>query len=193
VQVVTSSGPQQVPVTPQLEQVQPAAARSMDAPKLRVFVSYAHANYRLWDRFKTHLDILKNEGLVSWWFDGKIRPGSEWDDAIRRELKEADIVVLLMSNEFFASRYIKGVELREALRRHQSGAAVVLPVLLEPTPAFDAQPWLKKLQSVPVVKGQLRSISSFNPAVTGWNEVQKAIREAIAELVGRRRETRSAY
>lgn len=75
-------------------QVQPAKARRKGAPKLKVFVRYAHANYKLRDRLKTHLDILKNERLVSWWFDGKIRPGSEWDDTIRKELREADIVIL---------------------------------------------------------------------------------------------------
>lgn len=187
VQIVGPSGPQQIPVTPQLEQVQPAKARRKGTPKLRVFVSYSHANYRLWDRLRTHLDILKNERLVSWWFDGRIRPGSEWDDAIRNELKEADIIVMLLSNEFFASRYIKGVEMREARRRHRSGEAGILPVLLEPSPAFGKQAWLKTLQTVPVVKGQLRPLSGFNPAVTGWNEVQTALRGMIADIAERRR------
>ena len=187
VQIVTHAGPQQIEVTPQLEQVQPAKARRKGAPKLKVFVSYSHANYKLWDRLKTHLDILKNERLVCWWYDGKIRPGSEWDDAIRRELKEADIVILLLSNEFFASKYINGVELREAKRRQQIGEAEILPVLLEPSPAFVKQTWLKKLQTVPVVNGQLRPLSGFKPAVTGWNEVQVALRAIIAEVAERRR------
>ena len=150
-------------------------------------MSYAHANYKLWDRLKTHLDILKNERLVSWWFDGKIRPGSEWDDAIRKELREADIVILLLSNDFFASKYIKGVELREARRRQQTGEADILPVLLEPSPAFASQAWLTKLQTVPVQKGQLRPLTSFNPSVVGWNEVQLALRGMIAEVAARKR------
>jgi len=182
IQIVMADGPVEVEVTPQLEQVQPAKARRKGAPKLKVFVSYAHANYKLWDRLRTHLDILKNERLVSWWFDGKIRPGSEWDDAIRKELREADIIVLLLSNEFFASRYIKGVELREAKRRHDAGEAGILPILLEPSPAFAKQAWLKKLQTVPVVRGELRPLSGFNPQVTGWNEVQVALRGMIAEV-----------
>jgi internalin A len=188
VQVMTRSGAVNLPVTPELEQVQPAKARRRGAPKLKVFVSYAHENYRVWDRFKTHLDVLKNERLVSWWYDGKIRPGSEWDDAIRREMKEADIVILLLSNAFFASKYIKGVELREARRRQQTGEAEILPVLLEPSEAFAQQKWLSKLQTVPNQNGALRPMTSFNPSVNGWNQVQKALRGMIAEVAVKRGE-----
>ncbi len=186
VQVVTSRGVTELPVEKELEQVQPAKARRNSAPKLKVFVSYAHENYKVWDRFKTHLDVLKNERLVSWWFDGKIRAGSEWDDAIRREMKEADIVILLLSTAFFASKYIHGVEMREARRRQQAGEAEILPVLLEPTEAFAQQKWLRKLQTVPNQNGQLRPMTSFNPSVNGWNQVQKALRGMIAEVVARR-------
>jgi len=186
VQVMTPTGAQNLAVTPELEQVQPAKARRKGTPKLRVFVSYSHANYKVWDKLKPHLDVLKNERLVSWWFDGKIRPGSEWDNAIRKEMKEADIVVLLLSTAFFASSYINGVELREARRRQQAGETEILPVLLEPSEAFAQQKWLSKLQTVPIQNGQLRPLTSFNPSVNGWNQVQKALREMIADVAAER-------
>lgn len=187
VQVVTARGVIELPAEKELEQVQPAKARRKTAPKLKVFVSYAHANYKLWERLKTHLDILKNERQVSIWFDGKIRPGSEWDDAIRKELKEADIVIVLLSNAFFASKYIQGVEMKEARRRQQVGEAEILPVLLEPSEAFTKHRWLRDLQAVPSVKGQLRPISSFNPGVNGWHLVEQALRGMIEEVAQRRR------
>jgi hypothetical protein len=187
VQVVTPEGSRSVDVTLQLEQVQPVKARREGAPRLTIFVSYSHDNYKAWNHLKTHLDVLKNERLVSWWFDGKLRVGAEWDDAIRKELKEADIVVLLLSNAFFASRYIKGVELKEALYRRQTGESEILPVLLEPTEAFAAHPWLKDLQTVPNVNGRLRPLASFNPSANGWNHVQKALREMIAGVAARKR------
>ncbi len=187
VQIMTLTGAQNLPVTPELEQVQPAKARRKWVPKLKIFVSYAHANYKVWEKLKPYLDVLKNENLVSWWFDGRIRPGSEWDDAIRKEMKEADIVVLLLSTAFFASRYIQGVELKEAQRRQMLGDTEIFPVLLEPTEAFAQQKWLKSLQTMPIVDGQLRAISSFNPAVNGWHQVEKALREMIADVAANRR------
>ena len=186
VQVVTARGVRELPVTPELEQVQPASARQGGAPRLKVFISYAHANHKLWERLRPYLDILKNEGLVEWWQDGKIRPGSAWDEVIREELKQADIVILLLSTAFFASDYIRGVELREARRRHEAGEAEILPVLLEPTTAAVGQKWLSRLQTVPVHNGALRPITSHNPQVNGWHEVDKALRGVIAEVAERR-------
>lgn len=186
VQVVTARGVRELSVTPELEQVQPASARQGGAPRLKVFISYAHANHKLWERLRPYLDILKNEGLVEWWQDGKIRPGSAWDEVIREELKQADIVILLLSTAFFASDYIRGVELREARRRHEAGEAEILPVLLEPTTAAVGQKWLSRLQTVPVHNGALRPITSHNPQVNGWHEVDKALRGVIAEVAERR-------
>ena len=185
VQVVTARGAQEVPVTPELEQVQPADARKDHAPELKVFVSYSHADFKLWEHFKAYLDILKNDGLVRWWYDGKIRRGSDWDDSIRQQLQDADVVILLMSKDFFASGYINGVELKEAHRRHQLGKTEILPVLLSPSAAFASHPWLKKLQAVPSVNGQLRPLTSFTPKVNGWHLVDVALRKLIAEIAAR--------
>lgn len=103
---VEGTGGRLIDVTSQLEQVQPAQRRR--APRLRVFVSYAHANFSLWERLKIHLAILENARLIDHWSDRKIPPGKEWDGKIRQELREADIVVVLLSPAFFASKYIQG-------------------------------------------------------------------------------------
>jgi hypothetical protein len=183
-QLVTSSGSKELAVTPELEKLQPLSAREPGAPALRLFVSYAHKDLRMWEDLKTHLDVLKNEGLVSWWFDGKIRHGEEWDEIIRKELNGADIVILMLSPAFFASKYIQGVEMQEARRMQQTGTTQILPVLLKPDGgAFSNHPWLKTLQSAPTVHGKLRPLSSFVPRVNGWTKVQEALRGMIAGVV----------
>ena len=95
------------------------------------------------------------------------------------------MVVLLMSTPFFASPYINGVELTEARRRHQLGKTEILPVLLSPSAAFGNHSWLKKLQTVPSVCGQLRPLTSFNPTVNGWHIVDQALRSMIAGIAAR--------
>jgi internalin A len=185
-QVVTSKGTSLMDASQELEQIQPAAARQESAPMLKIFISYAHYDHPVLERLKTYLDILKNNGEVDWWFDGKIRKGSEWDDAIRLELEEADIVMVLLSNAFFSSKYIQGVEMREARRRQQTGDIEILPVLLEPTEEFAKHKWLNKLQTVPSQNGQLRPLTSFNPRVNGWSHVDKALREMIADVAAKK-------
>jgi internalin A len=187
VQVIINNEPNELPVKPELERVQPKEARQPDAPKLKVFVSYAHNDYKIWDRFKAHLAVLKNSGLIQWWFDGKIRPGTDWDHTIRQELKEADIIILMISTEFFASSYINGVEIKKALEQHHTGQSKVLPVMWENCPSFFSHPELGKLQAIPSVKGKLKPIRSFNPQRNGWVEVELELREMIAEIVKQRR------
>jgi internalin A len=181
VQVVTDEGALQIQVTPELEQLQPVSAR-LNAANLKLFVSYAHENFQSLGRLRTHLDVLLNEHLVQWWYDGKVRPGSVWDNRIRIELADADVVVFLISNAFFASKYISGVEIAETRRRSDAQEVRVLPVLLEETPPFERHEWLSTLQAVPVQDGLLRPLNNFRPQVNGWNLVQRAIRDIAAEF-----------
>ena len=176
-----------VSTTKELAQVQPASARTEDAPKLRLFVSYAHEEHSECEELRAHLSLLENEGLLSWWQDSKLVAGDKWDKEIRREVAGADVLVLLVSNDFFLSKYIESVELAEARRRHEAGEAVVVPILVHDCPSFSRHRWLKTLQGAPTQAGRLRSVSSFRPQRNGWNLVQEELRKVIAALAGRRR------
>ena len=90
-QVVTADGTLDLPVTPELDRILPESARTGLAPPLRVFVSYSHANYREMEQLKMRLSILQNAGLLDFWHDGQIRPGTDWDTtihAVERALRE---------------------------------------------------------------------------------------------------------
>ena len=65
------------------------------------------------------------------WYDRKIRPGDEWNAEISKHLEDADIILLLVSANFFASEYC-GLEAERAMERHDSGSTVVVPVMLHP-------------------------------------------------------------
>ena len=174
------------PATPELEQVQPASARANDAPKLRLFVSYSHDDHKQCELLKPHLSVMEGEGLLSWWRDSKLVAGDLWDKEIRREVAEADIIVLLVSISFLNSGYIQSVELAKARERHEQGLAVVVPVLIHECPGFSNHAWLKSLQAAPTVDGRLKPIVSFNRHRKGWTEVELALRTVIAEFAKRR-------
>ncbi len=77
------------------------------------------------------LSSLRREGLTAW-NDREIRPGQEFDHTIKEELRQADLILLLVSSAFLDSEYIYRVELAQALKRHEEGSAQVLPVILKP-------------------------------------------------------------
>jgi len=71
----------------------------------RIFFSYSHRDEELRDRLETHLSLLKHQGLIEAWHDRRISAGEDWAGSISGEMERADIVLLLVSADFIASRY----------------------------------------------------------------------------------------
>ena len=96
----------------------------------RIFISYSHKDDALRAELDKHLALLRREGAIELWSDHRILPGSEFDKEISQALEAAEIILLLISADFLASDYCFGIEMRRALERHDSGDAVVVPVIL---------------------------------------------------------------
>jgi len=99
---------------------------------LRAFVSYSHKDEALRAALGAHLSILVSEKVINPWHDRAIEAGEEWDREIEARLNSAEIVLLLVSSDFLASRYCYGKEMERALERHEEDKARVIPVILRP-------------------------------------------------------------
>ena len=95
-----------------------------------VFFSYSHKDEDLRDRLETALAMLKNEGLIESWHDRRILAGDEFDRSISEHLDTADVILLLVSPDFLASKYCFDIEVGRAMERHEAKAARVIPVIL---------------------------------------------------------------
>src|SRR5262245_34476443 len=102
----------------------------MESRPVRVFFSYSHRDEGLRDRLGMHLKALINEGLIEGWHDRRISPGTEWERQIDEHLDSAQIILLLISSNFVASRYCYDLEMNRALQRHEANEARVVPVIL---------------------------------------------------------------
>lgn len=99
---------------------------------IEIFFSYAHKDEALMDRVRLQLILFDRQNIIQKWHDKKILPGQEWKPKIDRRLRRAQIILLFISPHFIKSRYCYEVEMKEALRRHESGEAIVIPVILRP-------------------------------------------------------------
>jgi hypothetical protein len=99
---------------------------------MRVFCSYAHADRKIQEQLLKHLSLLRNEGAIEVWHDGVIKPGADWAAEIKAALEAADLILLLVSAEFFSSYYCIEVEMRAALARHEDREALVVPIIAGP-------------------------------------------------------------
>ena len=110
---------------------------------INVFIAYAREDEKLMDALQKQLAILENNQLIKIWFDRKIDPGKNWNKEIQKQLNNADIILLLMSPDFIASRYAYK-EMEKASKMNENGSAEVFPVILrycgwERTPVGELQ------------------------------------------------------
>lgn len=99
-------------------------------PEVRIFVSYSHIDAAARAKLETHLAPLLRDG-VSTWFDGKMDPGDALDDKISRALRQAHILVALLSPEYISSRYCQ-LEYDRAMARRARGTMRVVGVVVRP-------------------------------------------------------------
>lgn len=99
---------------------------------IKIFLSYSHNDEKYRIEFDKHLTILKHQGIIETWHDRCILPGEEWSNQIDENLRNADIILLLISADYISSKYCYELEMQEALSRHNRNEAVVIPVILRP-------------------------------------------------------------
>lgn len=135
-----------------------------------IFFSYSHADEALRDRLEVGLAMLKRQGVIDTWHDRRIPVGDELDDSISKELNQADIVLILVSPDFLASRYCYDVEMMRALERHRAGEARLIPVILRPSD------WQASHFS-----GLLATPKDGKP-ITRWTNIDEAFQDVVASI-----------
>src|SRR4051795_9792888 len=115
--------------------------------RTKVFISYSHADKEWLDRLKRHLKPLVREGNLDCWDDTHIRPGDDWKQEIQNALDTAQVAVLLISSNFFASDFIDENELPPLLTAAQAKGVRILPVILSAS-RFARNPNLARFHTI---------------------------------------------
>jgi hypothetical protein len=99
----------------------------------RIFICYSHRDVRVFRELKEHLQPLEAQGTLDIWDDTRIDLGSDWHTEIQQALLNAKVAVLLISQAFLASDYIRGHELPLLLERAQQKGVTIVPVFVRPS------------------------------------------------------------
>lgn len=137
----------------------------MDRP-IEIFFSYAHEDEDLMNDVRRQLVVHERNGRILKWHDRMIPPGAEWRDQIDWRLERAEIVLLFVSPHFIESRYCYEVEGEAALRRHASGEARVVPVILRPC-SWEVTPF-----------GELQALPRDAKPISRWEDRDEACLDA---------------
>lgn len=96
--------------------------------KINVVLVYARKDKLYKDELKSHFSAIIDK--VNVWDDREIPPSALWDEVIKEKLKAADIILMLVSANFFNSEYIRSTEFRIAQERHIEKKALVLSIII---------------------------------------------------------------
>ena len=113
-------------------------------------------------RLQEHLASLKSEQWVDEvWDDQQIRADDEngWEEQLLPKLKKADVIIVLLSPGFAASKYCQETELPIAIQRKTSGEALVVFVHLK-TYRFPES--IKRFPMLPSLKQSLETSLDVN-------------------------------
>lgn len=143
----------------------------------RLFISYAHEDERFREELRSALMPYERTKALHIADDTCILPGQKWEDEILSKVEHADIMVLLLSNDFIRSDYCFQKEMQIALERDRVGDCTIVPIVVRAC-AYE------KLEL-----GQLQAILPNGKPVkqnkdrdAAWLEVTKQLDKVIASF-----------
>ncbi|MCB9283820.1 MAG: SUMF1/EgtB/PvdO family nonheme iron enzyme [Lewinellaceae bacterium] len=164
----------------------------MPAEPLKVFICYAREDRDPLEKLMGHLAVFERNDAVQFWYDKEITGGKDWDETIRFNLKSADIVLLLISPDFFRSDYIHSVELSEALQRDKDKEAVVVPVILRKC-LWYKDPRISRLQALPSEANPVFDKKYWSDAEDGFFDVAEGFDRLLEDPDTKERQRRKRF
>jgi nucleoside phosphorylase len=159
------------------------ASDSKEPPPLDVFISYSAEDERFEHELETHLVMLKRKGIIRPWHSQQMSAGSEWEKGISNLIDQSQIVLLLISPSFLASDQLYDQEMQQAMKRHESGDARVVPIIIRSANIADT-PFSKLL----ILPRNLQPIDTWRNRDEIWAKVAEEIRNVCNNLRNSRKQ-----
>ena len=138
--------------------------------------SYAHEDAPLLDRLRRALATLRRQGLIELWDDQQTPAGESWERNVHQNLDQAEVIILLISQDFIASDYCYNVELARALERYDEKTVKVIPVIVRDTDWEGTEFEKRKIKVLPL---DGKPIMSWDNKDAAWLDVARGVSEVV--------------
>jgi hypothetical protein len=160
----------------------------MEKP-VRIFVSYSHLDRRWLDKADPHNIVPFLEASLSgrdvlFWYDLNLEPGVRFRTEIEGQIDTADIAILIVSQNFLNSDFIRKIELPRIEARAERKELLVLPILAEHCDWEDVE----SLRSRQMLPGAPLPLIEFLGREADWSRVRFEILQSLKKQVARLRE-----
>lgn len=141
------------------------------------FIAYARKDAVFLDQLRAALVPHERLGELKLWCDALVEPGQAWEREILDRLERAQIVILLLSNDFLRSSYCMDQELPRALERQARGECEIVPVVVRAC-RYDKL----KLGKIQTIRPGDRSIDEHDKKDPAWEIVTREIDRVIERI-----------
>ena len=145
--------------------------------KIGVFISYSHEDAEYKEMLIQHLSPLKRSGKIAAWSDEELLPGSKLDEKIKEQLRQNDIIILMVSSSFIDSDYCYETEMREAIAKAKAGECKIVPVIVRPC-MWSETPF-KDFLALP---HDGKAISQYENKDEAYTEIVQGVKRLIEEM-----------
>jgi predicted ATPase len=140
-----------------------------------VFISYAREDAPRATRLDKHLHPLVIEGMISVWFDEKIKPGEEWRPVIENAMRDTDVALFVVTVDFIASEFCQNVEVPYLLQKRDSGEMLAVSIIADHC-NWQAVKWIAQTNVLPPGG---RAVTARRQHSQAWTEVSHELRKLI--------------
>jgi len=136
-------------------------------PIKRIFVSYSSKDRAYLDQLSAHLELYRKAGLIDHWNDLMLSSREEWNSQIEDEMNRANIIIMLLSPDYFATSYILEKEIPIAISclEAPSKRKQIYWVLLRPC-SYDVFPEVAKYPIFPLKEKEASSGMARQKAIS---------------------------
>ncbi len=145
--------------------------------RIIVFCSYSDEDRSFLERLEKHLKSLERTGSALVWHKHKITAGQEHRREIENQIKEANIILLLISSNFISSDDCYAGDLVKALDRYHVEKIPVIPILLKPCTWDDLA-----FSQFQVLPRNGIAVSMCKNRDQAFTEIVKEIKKVVQEL-----------
>jgi internalin A len=145
---------------------------------IQVFISYSRKDGIFLDQLRAALFPYERKGELTVWADELVEPGQSWEDEIQSRLDQAQLVILLLSNDFLGSSYCMDKEFPRVMARRKAGECEIVPIVIRAC-RYDKHDSLGALQAILVGGKPINEHEKSDPA---WHEVTQRLDPVIEKL-----------
>jgi len=164
----TRAVPSRVPSRSQEQPPRPKRPSRATNKPIKLFIAYAPQDDYLRAQLQNHLKPLERGCVVLTWSNRDIQGGENRPSLIAEQLRQADVVLLLLSADYLASDECYSDEIEPTIERASQGKVHLLPVVLRPCE------W-HAIESL----GQLRALPEGGKAITSWPNMDEAFASVV--------------